>query len=411
MKILIKNIKQLIGIQKDINKKLLRGKEMKILNSLDNAFLRISNDTIEDFGKMSDIINIDGYEIIDASNKLVLPAWCDSHTHIVYAANRESEFVDRIKGLTYQEIAAKGGGILNSAKKLQNASEDSLYHSALKRLNEVKEMGTGAIEIKSGYGLTPEAELKMLRVIKRLKQNSDLTIKSTLLAAHAFPLEFKNQQEDYIRLIIEEILPEVYKEGLADYIDVFCERNYFSVGQMKEILEAAKNYNLKPKVHVNQFTSIGGIQEAVKNNAISVDHLEIMKENDFESLVGSSTIPTILPSCSFFLKIPYAPARKMIDLDLPVSIATDYNPGSTPSGNIPFTLSLSCIYQGLLPEEAINAATINGAAAMELTSSLGSITVGKKANLIVTKEIPSYNFIPYSFGAKHIDKVILNGRL
>lgn len=410
MKIIIKNIKQLVGIQSNSIQK-LKGKEMSNLNTLENAYLIINQGLIADYGKMENLPTGNFDTIIDASNKLVFPSWCDSHTHIVYAGTRESEFVDKINGLTYQEIAEKGGGIINSAKKLQKTSEEELYKQALTRANEVINMGTGAIEIKSGYGLTLEAEIKMLRIIKKLKENTPLTIKATLLAAHAFPPEFKENRQGYIDLIINDILPLVYEEKLADYIDVFCETNYFTVAEMEQILEAGTKYGLVPKVHVNQFTSIGGIQAGIKHNALSVDHLEVMNPEDIDSLMNTEVMPTILPSCSFFLKIPYAPAREMIDKGLPIAIATDYNPGSTPSGKIPFALSLACIYQKLLPEEAINAATINSAYAMGVSDSLGSITVGKKANLFITKEIPSYNFIPYAFGGNHIEQVILNGKI
>lgn len=411
MSLILKNIKQIVGIQNDLHKKVIKGDDLKKLTTLENGYIKIKDGIIEDFGKMENLVYTENYEEIDAHNKLVLPAWCDSHTHIVYAGTREEEFVDRIKGLTYQEIALKGGGILNSAKKLANASEEDLYRSAKRRLDEVKAMGTGAIEIKSGYGLSLESELKMLRVIKKLKENSDITIKSTLLAAHAFPEKYKQDQNGYIRLIIDEIIPEVASQKLADYIDVFCETNYFSVSQMHLLLEAGIKYGLKPKVHVNQFTSIEGIQKAIQFGAISVDHLEVMEEDDIEALTKSNTIPTILPTCSFFLKIPYAPARDLIHNGLPLCIASDYNPGSTPSGNIPFAMSLACIYQGLFPEETINATTLNGAAALELSNTLGSITVGKMANLIITKEIPSYHFIPYSFGTNHIDNIILKGKV
>lgn len=410
MNIIIKNIKQIVGIQSNSIQK-LKGKEMNNLNTLENAYLIINQGLIADYGKMEDFPTGNFDTVIDASNKLVFPSWCDSHTHIVYAGTRESEFVDKINGLTYQEIAEKGGGIINSAKNLQKTSEDELYKQALTRANEVISMGTGAIEIKSGYGLTLEAEIKMLRVIKKLKENTPLTIKATLLAAHAFPPEFKENRQGYIDLIINEILPLVHEEKLADYIDVFCETNYFTVAEMEQILVAAAKYGLVPKVHVNQFTSIGGIQAGIKHNALSVDHLEVMNPEDIDCLMNTEVMPTILPSCSFFLKIPYAPAREMIDKGLPVAIATDYNPGSTPSGKIPFALSLACIYQRLLPEEAINAATVNSAYAMGVSDSLGSITVGKKANLFITKEIPSYNFIPYAFGGNHVEQIILNGKV
>ena len=408
MSIIIKNIKQIIGIQSKFIKK-LSGQEMSTLNTIENAYLIIKDGLIAEYGEMANCPDNSFKKTIDATGKLLFPSWCDSHTHIVYAGTREGEFVDRINGLTYQEIAQKGGGIVNSAKKLQQTTEDDLYKAALTRANEVISMGTGAIEIKSGYGLTLDAEIKMLRVIKRLKENTPLTIKSTLLAAHAFPPEYKENRQGYIDLIINEILPIVHQEKLADYMDVFCETNYFTVPEMEQLLVAGSKYNLIPKVHVNQFNSIGGIQAGVKHKALSVDHLEVITKEDIDSLVNTDVMPTILPSCSFFLKIPYAPAREMINKGLPIAIATDYNPGSTPSGKIPFAISLACIYQGLLPEEAINAATINSAYAMGVSDSLGSITVGKKANLFITKEIPSYNFIPYSFGGNHVEQVILNG--
>jgi imidazolonepropionase len=410
MSIIIKNIKQIVGIQEKKKTK-LNGAEMSELEVLDNAYLVIKNGLIYDFGEMKNYPSQSYNKTIDATNKMLFPSWCDSHTHIVYAGTREGEFVDRINGLTYQEIAEKGGGIINSAKRLQHTNKDDLYEAALLRANEVISMGTGAIEIKSGYGLTIDAEIKILRVIKKLKENTPLTIKATLLAAHAFPPEYKKNRQGYIDLIINDILPIVHKEKLADYIDVFCETNYFTVAEMEQILIAGAKYDLIPKIHVNQFTSIGGIQAGIKHNALSVDHLEIMEKEDVDSLIGTNVMPTILPSCSFFLKIPYAPAREMIDRGLPIAIATDYNPGSTPSGKIPFAISLACIYQGLLPEEAINAATLNSAYAMGISESLGSISIGKKANIFITKEIPSYNFIPYSFGGNHIDQVILNGEI
>jgi len=350
-------------------------------------------------------------EVIDASGKMVFPSWCDSHTHIVYAGSRESEFVDRINGLSYEEIASKGGGILNSAKKLADTDEETLYNSALNRLNEIATYGTGAVEIKSGYGLNTEAELKILRVIKRLKESSPLTIKATFLGAHAFPKEFKDNHQGYIDEIINDMLPKIQKNDLADFIDVFCEKNYFSTSETDTILKAGIKLGLKPKIHVNQFNSIGGVKIGVDNSALSVDHLEVMEKIDIELLKNSKTMPTLLPSCSFFLNIPYGPARKMIDNGLPIALASDYNPGSTPSGNIPFLLSLACIKMGINPEEAINAATINSAYAMGLESTHGSIAKGKIANVFITKEIPSYHYIPYSFGSNLVEKVILNGNL
>ena len=410
MKTLVKNIKQLTGIQESNSKLKLSGKEMGILNTLDNAFLVIENDTIHSFGKMEEILEITVDKTIDAAGKIVMPTWCDSHTHLVFAGTRETEFVDRINGLTYEEVAARGGGIINSAKRLQHATEEELYQEAWTRLNEIKSMGTGALEIKSGYGLSFDAELKILRVIKRLKAESDLTIKATFLGAHAVPPEFKGNKDDYLDMLINEVLPVIHEEKLADYIDIFCETNYFTVADAERIMEAGAKYNLIPKIHVNQFTSIGGIQAGIKHKALSLDHLEIMTDKDIADLHNSDTMPTALPSCSFFLKIPYAPVRKMIDQGLAIALATDYNPGSTPSGKIPFVISLACIYQGLTPEEAINAVTMNSAYAMGISDSHGSITVGKKANLIITKEISSYNFIPYSFGGNHIDQVILGGK-
>ena len=405
--LLIKNIKQLVQVREDGNSS-VRGKEMAELPSINNAWILVKHGIIEDYGSMDNCPE-DPKAVIDATGKLVLPAWCDSHTHLVFADTREDEFVGRIKGLTYQEIAAAGGGILNSAKKLADKSEEELIASATERLNEIMHLGTGAVEIKSGYGLSVEAELKMLRIIKHLKENHLLTIKATFLGAHAIPSEYKENREEYIRLIIEEMLPIIAKEKLADYIDVFCETNYYTPEETSRILKAGIKHGLKPKIHVNQFNTIGGIQVGIENNAISVDHLEVMTEQDKKDLAASNVIPTALPSCSFFLGIPYAPAREMIEAGLPLCLATDYNPGSTPSGNIPFVISLACLKMKLLPEEAINAVTMNGSCAMELQHELGSITRGKKANLIITKPINSINNIPYSFGSNLIDTVLING--
>ena len=387
---------------------------MSSLFSLKNAWLSISQGTIHDFGTMDSFNGVDDWsdlEVIDATGKMVLPCWCDSHTHLVFAGSRENEFEDRIKGLTYEEIALKGGGILNSAIQLGQTDEELLYESAMRRLNEIANMGTGAVEIKSGYGLTPETELKILRIIKRLKESSALTIKATFLGAHAYPAKFKKDHKGYLDQIIKEMLPAIEKEGLADYIDVFCETNYFSPSETDSILKAGAMYGLKPKIHVNQFTSIGGIRTGVENHALSVDHLEVLEKEDLDCLRESDTIPTLLPSCSFFLNIPYAPARKMIDAGLPLALATDYNPGSTPSGNIPFVLSLACIKMNMTPKEAINATTINGAYAMGLNKTHGSIAKGKKANVFLTKEIPSLAYLPYSFGSDLVERVILNGKL
>ena len=409
MSILIKNIKELLQIR-DNKTSLIKGLDMKVLPSIKNAFLYIKNDTIEDFGKMEDLKNISAKTEINASNKIVLPTWCDSHTHIVYADNREQEFVDRINGLSYEEIANRGGGILNSAEKLQNTTEEELYKQSIVRVKEVMKLGTGAIEIKSGYGLTKESELKMLRVIDRIKNSFPIKVKATFLAAHALPLAYKNNKQGFIDLIINEMLPEVAENQLADYIDIFCEKGYFDLNDTNQILEAAAKYNLIPKIHVNQFNAFGGIAVAVKHKALSVDHLEELNQEDIEALKDSETIPVALPSCSYFLSIPYTPARKLIDAGLPLAIATDFNPGSTPSGNMNFVVSTACIKMKMTPEEAINAATINGAYAMGIEKDYGSITRGKKANIIITKEIPSYNFIPYAFGSNLIDQVIISGK-
>ena len=410
MKTFLINIKQLAGIQEDISKPKLKGNEMGVLTTLENAYLEIENGLISGFGEMRSLPNTDNSKIEDCSGKVVLPAWCDSHTHLVFAGTRETEFVDRINGLTYEEVAARGGGIINSAKRLQTATEEELYQAAWTRLEEIKSMGTGAVEIKSGYGLSFDAELKILRVIKRLKAESDLTIKATFLGAHAVPPEFKGNKDGYLDMLINEVLPVIKEENLADYIDIFCEINYFTVADAERIMEAGASIGLQSKIHVNQFTSIGGIQAGIKHKALSLDHLEVMTDEDIEDLHKSETMPTALPSCSFFLKIPFAPVRKMIDQGLAIALATDYNPGSTPSGKIPFVISLACIYQRLTPEEAINAVTMNSAYAMGISDTHGSITVGKKANLIITKEISSYNYIPYAFGGNHVERVILGGK-
>lgn len=405
---LIRNIKELVQVE-ETPKNMVSGKEMKILPTIKNAFLLIENDLIKDFGEMKDFKSIPIDNVVDASEKIVLPTWCDSHTHIVYADNREQEFIDRINGLSYEEIANNGGGILNSAKKLQVISEDNLYKQSAIRIEEIMQLGTGAVEIKSGYGLTKEAELKMLRVIKKLNKNYPIAIKATFLGAHALPIEFKNNKSGYLDTVIQEILPIVAKENLAEFIDAFCETGYFSVEDTERLLKAGEKFGLIPKIHVNQFTAIGGVQIGVKYNALSVDHLEEMRAEDIEVLKNSKTMPVALPSCSYFLSIPYTPARKIIDAGLPLALATDYNPGSTPSGNMNFVVSTACIKMKLTPEEAINAATINGAYAMGLEKTHGSICRGKKANFILTKKIPSYGFIPYSFGNHQIDQVFIEG--
>ena len=409
MTTLITNIKELLQVE-NMPKKMVCGTAMKILPSIKNAYLLLEDDIIKDFGLMENLPKIKVEKTIDAGGKMVLPTWCDSHTHIVYAGNRAQEFIDRINGLSYEEIANNGGGILNSALKLQQTSEEDLYQQSAKRIEEVMKLGTGAVEIKSGYGLTKEAELKMLRVIKKLNENYPITIKATFLAAHALPSEFKNNKSGYLDEVINEILPIVAKENLADYIDVFCETGYFSVEDTDRVLKAGEKYGLIPKIHVNQFTAIGGVQVGVKYQALSVDHLEIMRNEDLEVLKNTNTIAVALPACSYFLGIPYAPARKIIDAGVPLALASDYNPGSTPSGNMNFVISTACIKMKMTPEEAINAATINGAYAMGLEKTHGSICKGKKANFMITKKIPSYGFIPYSFGNSHIDKVFIEGK-
>lgn len=410
MTTLITNIKELLQVRKE-NITKVSGAEMAVLPTIKNAYLVIHNDLISDFGSMENLPNIKADATIDASGKIVFPSWCDSHTHIVYAGNREQEFVDRINGLTYEEIANRGGGILNSAKKLNETSEDELYLQSEERLKEVIQLGTGAVEIKSGYGLTVEGELKMLRVIKRLANNYPIAIKATFLGAHAFPSLFKDDKEAYIDLIINEMLPEIAKENLADFIDVFCESGYFTVAQTEKIITAGIRYGLRPKIHVNQFNSIGGIQVGVQNNALSVDHLEIMTPEDINALKHTETMPVALPSCSYFLSIPYTPAREMIKAGLPLALASDFNPGSTPSGNMNFVVATACIKMKMTPEEAINAATLNGAYAMGIATTHGSITIGKKANLIITKRIPSYYQLPYSFGSNLIETVLLEGKI
>ena len=410
MSILIINIRELIQVR-DQNTLKVSGKDMQHLPTIKNAFLLIKNGEISDFGSMESCKNMVADNTIDATDKLVLPTWCDSHTHIVYAGNREQEFVDRINGLSYTEIANRGGGILNSAKTLQNTSEDDLYNQSVERVKNIIKFGTGALEIKSGYGLTLESELKMLRIIKRIKEHFPIKIKATFLGAHAFPEAYLNNKKGYIDLIINEMLPKIAEENLADFIDVFCEEGYFSLEDTETILSAGKQYGLIPKIHVNQFNAFGGVAMGVKHNALSVDHLEELTQEDINALKGSETMPVALPSCSFFLSIPYTPARRIINSGLPLALATDYNPGSTPSGNMNFVVSTACIKMKMTPEEAINAATLNGAYAMGISEEYGSITKGKKANLIITKPIPSYNYLPYSFGENNIETVIINGTI
>ena len=410
MRILLTNIQELLQVRSTpINK--VSGAEMAVLPTLKNAFLLIESELIADFGLMSEIPVLQFDQKINCEGRVVLPTWCDSHTHIVYSGSREKEFVDRINGLSYEEIANRGGGILNSAKNLNATSEDEIYEQSKKRLEEVISQGTGAVEIKSGYGLSVDGELKMLRVIKRLKENYALPIKATFLGAHAFPTPFKENHQGYIDLIVNEMLPKIAQENLTDYIDAFLETGYFSVEETKQIMEAGKKHGLRAKIHVNQFTALNGIEACVDFDALSVDHLEIVTDEDIEVLKNSNTIAVALPSCSFFISIPYTPARKMIDAGLPLALASDFNPGTTPSGNMNLVVATACIKMKMTPEEAINAATINGAYAMGISDTHGTITIGKRANLIITKPISSYYQIPYAFGSNLIADVMIDGKI
>lgn len=407
--LLITNIRQLVNVR--AHTALLRGSELAALPGIDNAYLLIEDDVIAAYGRMEELKNSHQppAPVVDARGAFVMPAWCDSHTHLVFVASREEEFVDKIKGMSYAEIAAKGGGILNSARKLNEASEETLFNQAWKRLEEVGQLGTGAIEIKSGYGLTVEGELKMLRVIKKLKERSSLSIKATFLGAHTYPPEYRNHHQGYIDHIIQDMLPVIAREKLADYIDVFCEEGFFTPEETETICRAGMAYGLKPKIHANQLHLSGGTQVGVKLGAISVDHLETMDEAAIGALARSNTIGTLLPTAAFFLRMPFQPARALIDAGCAIALASDFNPGSSPSGNMNLVVAMSCIQMKMLPEEAINAATLNGAYAMELGHELGSITPGKKANLILTKPIPSLAYYPYAFGANLIDKVMIKG--
>ncbi len=411
MKTVIKNISQLVQCD-DKNLKFRAGNDMNYLNTIDNAYIEIENGKITDFGNMDQwngITDWNSTTIIDAGEGLVLPTFCDSHTHLVFAESRESEFNDRINGLSYQQIAKNGGGILNSAKKIHQIDEEILYERSLKRLNKLIKLGTGAIEIKSGYGLSVESELKILRVIKKLKETTPISIKSTFLGAHAVPEKYKENKEEYIELVINEMLPEIASNNLADYIDIFCEEGYFTNEDTIRILQAGKKYNLQGKTHVNQFNSLGGVKSSIDNDSLSVDHLEIMNEDDFSAFKGSKTIATILPSCSFFLGIPYSPAKEFITRNIPINLASDYNPGSSPSGNMNLVASLGSIKLKMNAEQVINATTLNGAYAMGIEKKLGTISIGKVANLIITKPIPNYQYLHYSFGENLIDKVIIAG--
>lgn len=405
--LLIRNIGTLVQAE-TAPRNIVKGADMAQIPKVNNAYLLAENGLIAAFGPMSECPER-ADTVLDASGRMVFPSWCDSHTHIVFAATREEEFVDRIRGLSYEEIARRGGGILNSAQKLQATSEDALFEGAWGRLQEVISYGTGAIEVKSGYGLTLESELKMLRVIRRMKAISPIPMKATFLGAHAVPTAYKDRRNDYIKLITDEMLPQVAGEGLADYCDVFCDKGFFTPEETDRILQAGWKYGLKPKIHANELGITGGVQAGVANNAVSVDHLEYTSAVEIDVLSNSNTIPTLLPGCAFFLGIPYPAARQMIDAGLPVTLATDYNPGSAPSGSMPFVVSLACIKMKLLPEEAINAATLNGARAMELEGEVGTIAVGKRANLFISEPMESLALLPYSFGRKLVETVVLNG--
>jgi len=448
---LIYNIKQLVNVRRE--SRVLRGREMAELPCVDDAWVLVEGDRIAAYGPMSEMpervtamigarsapayvgepdffnygefaafrnvgVPVDDRAVedrgtdcraVDATGRLVLPAWCDSHTHLVYAESRESEFVDKIRGMSYAEIAARGGGILNSARQVAAASEEELFGDAWRRVQELIRLGTGAMEIKSGYGLSVEGELKMLRVIKRLKQAWSIPIKATFLGAHTYPTEYREDHDGYIRLITEEMLPVIAREGLADYIDVFCERGFFTVEETERILRAGLKYGLKPKIHANQLHPSGGVETGVRLGAISVDHLETVDAGAIAALAGSDTIGTLLPTAAFFLRMPFQPARELLDAGCAIALASDYNPGSSPSGNMNLVVAMSCIQMRMLPEEAINAATLNGAYAMSLGDELGSITVGKRANFIITRPVPSLAFLPYAFGSNLVERVMIGG--
>lgn len=416
MGLLIKNIKCLVQAEETPRIRVC-GKEMSEIGIVRDAFLLTENELIKDFGPMEEIsrrIKDDDHhrhEIIDASGRFLFPSFCDPHTHLVFAGSREKEFTDRIRGLSYEEIAGRGGGILNSARLLAETSEEELFEQSMHRINEIISLGTGAVEIKSGYGLTPEGELKMLRVIKRIRESAPVEVRSTFLGAHAVPEEYKGRREQYVDLIINEMIPMVAYEELADYIDVFCDRGFFTVEDTERILTAGMKYGLIPKIHANELDFSGGVQVGVKYDALSVDHLERTGDEEIDTLSGTDTMPVLLPGAAFFLGLPDPPARKMIDAGLPVAMASDYNPGSSPSGNMKLIMSLGCIRLRMLPEEVINAVTINAAYAMGLQETHGSVAVGKVANMFITKEMPSYDFLPYAYGSYMIDKVILKGKI
>ncbi|MCQ2260798.1 MAG: imidazolonepropionase [Bacteroidales bacterium] len=409
MKTLVKNIKSLLQVEKDPRLKVC-GADMAHIDHIENAYLIVEDDKIAAFGPMSELKEQTFDKEVDATGRMLLPSFCDSHTHLVYAGSREIEYIDKIRGLSYDEIAKRGGGILNSAKRVQEASEEQLYEDAMARLEQIIGFGTGAVEIKSGYGMTPEAELKMLRVIRRLRENSPLTIRATLLGAHGIPMEYRGRQEKFVDLVIEKMIPQAADEGLADFIDVFCDAGFFTVEDTERMLEAGAKYGMRPKIHANEMACSGGIQCAVKHGALSCDHLEYTGDEEIKCLLGSNTMPTVLPGAAFFLNMQHAPVRKMMEAGLPVAMASDYNPGSSPSGNMQLVLSFACVNYRMLPEEAINATTINSGYAMGVSDMLGSIAVGKKANFYLTTKIPTYEFLPYAYGENKVYKAFLNGK-
>ena len=409
MKTLIKNIKELVQVERQPKLRVC-GKDMAQMETVKNAYLIVEDDKIAAFGPMSELKEQSFDKEVDATGRMVFPSFCDSHTHLVYAGSREIEYIDKIRGLSYDEIAKRGGGILNSAKRVQEASEQQLYDDAMARLEQIIRFGTGAVEIKSGYGMTPEAELKMLRVIRRLKENSPLTIKSTLLGAHGIPMEYRGRQEKFVDLVIDQMIPQAAAEGLADYIDVFCDAGFFTVEDTERMLEAGARYGMRPKIHANEMACSGGIQCAVKYNALSCDHLEYTGEEEIQCLLSSETMPTVLPGAAFFLNMQHAPVRRMMEAGLPVAMASDYNPGSSPSGNMQLIVSFACVNYRMLPEEAINATTINSGYAMGVSDVLGSIAVGKRANFYITTPIPTYEYLPYAYGENKVARTFLNGK-
>lgn len=409
MKILIKNIKELVQVEQTPRLKVC-GADMAKMATVKEAYLIIEDEMIADFGEMKNLKEQRFDQEVDATGRMVFPSFCDSHTHLVYAGSREIEYIDKIRGLSYDEIAKRGGGILNSAKRVQEASEDQLYEDAMLRLDNIIRYGTGAVEIKSGYGMTTEAEMKMLRVIRRLKENSPLTIKSTLLGAHGIPMEYRGRQEKFVDLVIDEMIPQAAAEGLADYIDVFCDEGFFTVADTERMLEAGIKYGMRPKIHANEMARSGGIQCAVRYNALSCDHLEYTGPEEIEALKGSETMPTVLPGAAFFLNMQHAPVRDMMEAGLSVAMASDYNPGSSPSGNMQLVLSFACVNYRMLPEEAFNATTINSGYAMGVSNELGSIAVGKRANFYITKPIATYEYMPYAYGENKVETVFLNGK-